>query len=107
MSINLLDFDAAGLTAFFAAQEESPFRAKQVLRWIHRFGETDFDGMTNIAKSLRAKLKEIASVCPPELLSDLVSEDGTRKFLFDVGDGNAIESVFIPEAERGDRKSVV
>ena len=101
MSVNLLDFDTDGLTAFFAAQDESPFRSKQVLRWIHRFGQTDFDSMTNIAKRLRERLKAMAFVEPPVLVSDKISEDGTRKFLFDIGGGNAIESVFIPEAGRG------
>ncbi|MDR2507715.1 MAG: 23S rRNA (adenine(2503)-C(2))-methyltransferase RlmN [Candidatus Accumulibacter sp.] len=101
MFVNLLDFDTDGLTALFAAQDESPFRSKQVLRWIHRFGQTDFDSMTNIAKRLRERLKAMAFVGPPGLVSDKISEDGTRKFLFDIGGGNAIESVFIPEAGRG------
>ncbi|MDR1368000.1 MAG: 23S rRNA (adenine(2503)-C(2))-methyltransferase RlmN [Candidatus Accumulibacter sp.] len=101
MSVNLLDFDTAGLAAYFAAQNESAFRAKQVLRWIHRLGQADFDGMTNIAKDLRAKLKNSAFVVPPRLVSDRVSKDGARKFLFDIGDGNAIETVFIPEDGRG------
>ncbi|TRZ91373.1 MAG: 23S rRNA (adenine(2503)-C(2))-methyltransferase RlmN [Rhodocyclaceae bacterium] len=101
MTTNLLDLDAAGLNDFFAEMGEKPFRAKQVLRWLHRFGEGDFDAMTDIAKSLRAKLKDQACIVPPPLLSDMKSEDGTRKFLFDVGGGNAIETVFIPEADRG------
>ncbi|WP_153109357.1 23S rRNA (adenine(2503)-C(2))-methyltransferase RlmN [Propionivibrio limicola] len=101
MTINLLDFDAAGLTAFFASQGEKPFRAKQVLRWIHRFGQSDFEAMTDIAKSLREKLKTLAVVAPPAIVSDKLSDDGTRKFLFDVGAGNAIETVFIPEDDRG------
>jgi len=101
MTVNLLDFDAAGLTAFFAEHGEKPFRACQVLRWIHRFGESDFDAMTDIAKSLREKLKDMASVSPPTVISDKLSDDGTRKFLFDVGGGNAIETVFIPEDDRG------
>ena len=99
--VNLLDFNAAGLTAFFAEHGEKPFRARQVLRWIHRFGQSDFDAMTDIAKSLREKLRAIAVVLPPSLVSDKHSDDGTRKFLFDVGAGNAIETVFIPEDERG------
>ena len=99
--INLLDFDAAGLTAFFAQHGEKPFRARQVLRWMHRAGESDFDAMTDLAKSLREKLKVIAAVVPPAVISDRLSDDGTRKFLFDVGGGNAIESVFIPEDDRG------
>lgn len=99
--INLLDFDAAGLTAFFADHGEKPFRARQVLRWMHRSGVADFDAMTDIAKSLREKLRVIACVTPPAVVSDRLSEDGTRKFLFDVGGGNAIETVFIPEDDRG------
>jgi 23S rRNA (adenine2503-C2)-methyltransferase len=101
MAINLLDFDAAGLTAFFAEHGEKPFRAKQVLRWMHRFGRSDFDAMTDIAKSLREKLKAMAVVLPPAVVSDKLSDDGTRKFLFDVGGGNAVETVFIPEDDRG------
>ena len=101
MTVNLLDFDAAGLTAFFAGIGEKPFRAKQVLRWMHRFGQNDFDAMTDIAKSLREKLKAIASVTPPAIVSDKLSDDGTRKFLFDVGGSNAVETVFIPEDDRG------
>ena len=98
---NLLDFDAEGLTAWFAEQGEKPFRAKQVLRWIHRSGVADFDAMTDIAKSLREKLKATAVIAPPTVVSDKISEDGTRKFLIDVGNGNAVETVFIPEVERG------
>ncbi|WP_300453417.1 23S rRNA (adenine(2503)-C(2))-methyltransferase RlmN [Accumulibacter sp.] len=101
MTVNLLDLDAAGLTAFFAGHGEKPFRAKQVLRWLHRFGQTDFGAMTDIAKGLREKLQSMAVVLPPKLIGDSVSDDGTRKFLFDVGGGNAVESVFIPEAGRG------
>lgn len=101
MTVNLLDFDAAGLSAFFAEQGEKPFRARQVLRWMHRFGQNDFDAMTDIAKTLREKLKAIAVVTPPAVVSDKLSDDGTRKFLFDVGAGNAVETVFIPEDDRG------
>ena len=101
MTVNLLDFDAAGLTAFFAEHGEKPFRARQVLRWMHRFGQDDFDAMTDLAKSLREKLKGMAAVTPPAIVSDKLSDDGTRKFLFDVGGGNAIETVFIPEDDRG------
>ena len=98
---NLLDLDADGMTAWFAAQGEKPFRAKQVLRWIHRSGVADFDAMTDIAKSLREKLKAKAVVMPPTVVSDKISDDGTRKFLIDVGNGNAVETVFIPEDTRG------
>ncbi|MDO8933450.1 MAG: radical SAM protein, partial [Rhodocyclaceae bacterium] len=101
MPVNLLDFDAEGLTAWFAQQGEKPFRARQVLRWMHQFGQDDFDAMTDIAKSLREKLKAMAAATPPPLISDRLSDDGTRKFLFDVGGGNAIETVFIPEDDRG------
>jgi len=101
MPVNLLDFDADGLTAWFAQQGEKPFRARQVLRWIHHFGEGDFNAMTDIAKSLREKLIATATVLPPPTVSDKLSDDGTRKFLFDVGNRNAVETVFIPEADRG------
>ena len=101
MPVNLLDFDAAGLTAFFAERGEKPFRARQVLRWLHRSGVGDFDAMTDIAKSLREKLKATATVTPPAIVADRLSGDGSRKFLFDVGAGNAVESVFIPEDDRG------
>lgn len=98
---NLLDFDAEDLTAWFAARGEKPFRARQVLRWMHHFGQADFDAMTDIAKSLREMLKANAVVLPPAIVSDKLSDDGTRKFLFDVGNGNAVETVFIPEDDRG------
>jgi 23S rRNA (adenine2503-C2)-methyltransferase len=101
MTVNLLDFDAAGLTAFFAELGEKPFRARQVLRWMHRCGEGDFAAMSDIAKTLRAKLTAAAVVAPPAIVSDRLADDGTRKFLFDVGGGNAVESVFIPEDDRG------
>lgn len=99
--INLLDFDADGLNAWFSQIGEKPFRARQVLRWMHRFGQSDFDAMTDLAKSLREKLKVMAVVQPPAIVSDKLSDDGTRKFLFDVGNGNAVETVFIPEDDRG------
>lgn len=101
VATNLFDFDAAGLTAFFAEHGEKPFRARQVLRWIHRFGQCDFNAMTDIAKSLREKLLAEAVVVPPTIVSDKLSDDGTRKFLFDVGGGNAVETVYIPEDDRG------
>ena len=101
MTVNLLDFDAEGLTAWFAQQGEKPFRARQILRWVHHFGESDFNAMTDIAKSLREKLLLTATVSPAPTISDKLSEDGTRKFLFDVGNRNAVETVFIPEDDRG------
>jgi len=99
--INLLDLTLPRLTEWFAQQGEKPFRAKQVFRWIHQRGVADFDAMTDIAKSLREKLKATAQVRAPAILSEHRSEDGTVKFLFDVGVGNGIETVFIPEDDRG------
>lgn len=98
---NLLDFDADALIAWFAERGEKPFRARQILHWVHRFGETDFDAMTDVAKSLRAQLKETACVQAPTPIRDSVSSDGTRKWLLDVGNGNAVETVYIPETNRG------
>ncbi len=101
MKTNLLDFDLTGLTAYFTQIGEKPFRAKQVMRWMHHFGVADFDEMTDIAKSLREKLKTQAEVAVPRELIGQISEDGTRKWLLDVGTGNGIETVFIPEDDRG------
>ena len=101
MAVNLLDFDAEGLTAWFAQQGEKPFRARQVLRWMHQHGEGDFNAMTDVARSLREKLAAVATVSPALTISDKLSDDGTRKFLFDVGNRNAVETVFIPEDDRG------
>ncbi|GGD91524.1 dual-specificity RNA methyltransferase RlmN [Caballeronia grimmiae] len=100
-TVNLLDLDAAGLVAYCGSLGEKPFRAKQLQRWIHQFGADDFDGMTDLAKSLREKLKGRASLAMPDIISDHVSADGTRKWLIDVGNGNAVETVFIPEETRG------
>jgi 23S rRNA (adenine2503-C2)-methyltransferase len=99
--VNLLDFDVDGLTSWFAQRGEKPFRARQVLRWMHRAGCDDFGRMTDVAKSLRAKLLVEAEVSGPRPISDSVAADGTRKWLLDVGQGNAVETVFIPEAARG------
>ena len=98
---NLLNFDAEQLSAWFAAQGEKPFRARQVLRWMHRAGEQDFAAMTDLAGSLREKLQREACVLSPQVMRDELSEDGTRKWLLDVGTGNAVETVFIPETDRG------
>jgi len=99
--VNLLDFDLKGLTDYFESIGEKPFRAKQVLRWLHQYGAENFEQMTDLAKGLRAKLAELAEIRPPRLLEEQVSEDGTRKFLLEVGPGNRVETVFIPEATRG------
>lgn len=101
MAVNLLNFDLPQLTAFFAEIGEKPFRAKQVMRWMHHFGESDFTRMSDLAKSLREKLSVSAEVEPPRLIKEQLSDDGTRKWLLDVGAGNGIETVFIPEDERG------
>jgi 23S rRNA (adenine2503-C2)-methyltransferase len=98
---NLLDFTLPRMTEWFAAHGEKPFRAKQVFQWIHQRGVAEFDAMTDLAKPLRAKLNEIAEVRPPAVLSEHRSADGTVKWLFDVGVGNGIETVFIPEDDRG------
>ncbi len=99
--VNLLDLDAAGLAAFVESLGEKPFRARQLLRWIHRRGAGGFDAMTDLAKSLRGKLAERAAIAAPVVVRDATSADGTRKWLLDVGQGNAIETVFIPEDDRG------
>ena len=99
--VNLLDFTLPQLTEWLAAQGEKPFRAKQLFQWIHQRGVADFDAMTDIAKSLRDKLKAVAEVRAPAVLSEHRSADGTVKWLFDVGVGNGIETVFIPEDDRG------
>ena len=101
MSINLLDFDQPKLAAFFAELGEKPFRAKQLMRWIHHFGVIDFRQMTDVAKTLREKLAQVAVIQPPAVKLEQISEDGTRKWLIDVGAGNGVETVFIPEADRG------
>lgn len=101
MTVNLLDFDATRLAGFFAEIGEKPFRAKQVMKWMHRFGESDFANMSDLAKSLREKLGEMAEIRPPELVRELDAADGTKKWLLSVGNGNAVETVFIPEANRG------
>ena len=98
---NLLDFDAQQLTVWFAEQGEKPFRAKQVQRWIYKAGESDFDAMSDLAISLREKLKQIACVQAPSVIREELASDGTRKWLLDVGTGNAVETVYIPEEDRG------
>ncbi|MDM0044100.1 23S rRNA (adenine(2503)-C(2))-methyltransferase RlmN [Variovorax dokdonensis] len=98
---NLLDFDLEGLAAFCERLGEKRFRATQLFRWIHQRGESDFARMTDLAKSLREKLSGNAHVAGLPILTQHESKDGTIKWLFDVGDGNAVEAVFIPEDDRG------
>jgi 23S rRNA (adenine2503-C2)-methyltransferase len=101
MSANLLDFDLEGLAAFCEGLGERRFRATQLFRWIHQRGVSDFDQMSDLAKSFREKLKTSARVECPSVISRHESTDGTIKWLFDVGNGNAVEVVFIPEDDRG------
>jgi len=101
MPVNLLDFDLKQLTDFVASVGEKPFRARQLMRWVHHFGESDFERMSDLAKSLREKLAQEAVVAVPKAMSDSTASDGTRKWLLDVGAGNGIETVFIPETSRG------
>ena len=89
------------LAAFCSGLGEKPFRATQLFRWIHQRGEADFSAMTDLAKSLRDKLAVSACVSAPAVLSQHASVDGTIKWLFDVGGGDAVEAVFIPETDRG------
>ncbi len=98
--VNLLDFDAAGLLAYCDKLGEKAFRAKQLLRWIHRHGAVSFDAMSDLAQTLRQKLQVAAELRAPTILTDQCASDGTRKWLLDVGAGNAIETVFIPERTR-------
>ena len=100
MKTNLLGLDARELGAFFAQIGERPFRAQQVMRWIHRCGEADFARMSDLAKGLREALERTAEVTPLSITRDSVALDGTRKWLLDVGNGNAVETVFIPESRR-------
>ena len=101
MTANLLEFDLEGLAVFCEALGEKRFRATQLFRWIHQRGAKDFDQMSDLAKSLREKLKTTAHITALPVISQHISADGTIKWLFDVGDGNAVESVFIPEDDRG------
>ena len=101
MTANLLDFDLDGLAVFCESLGEKRFRATQLFRWIHQKGASQFDDMTDLAKSLREKLKTSAHVLAPAVISQHLSADGTIKWLFDVGAGDAVEAVFIPEDDRG------
>ena len=99
--INLMDLDQAGLREFFESIGEKPFRAEQILKWVYHQGVTDFAEMTNLGLALRQRLAQIAIVEPPRILSSQTSIDGTTKWLMGFGGGNAVETVFIPEVNRG------
>ncbi|MEE9303767.1 MAG: 23S rRNA (adenine(2503)-C(2))-methyltransferase RlmN [Thiotrichaceae bacterium] len=99
--INLLDFSTEKLKAFFHERGEKPFRAVQLIKWIHQQGVADFDKMSNLSKSLRTDLQQIAEIRAPEVVTEQQSSDGTCKWLLRLDDGNCIEVVFIPESTRG------
>jgi 23S rRNA (adenine2503-C2)-methyltransferase len=98
---NLLDFDPAGLAAWMAARGDKPFRAKQVSRWVHQRFAGDFEAMTDLAKDARIALAAQATIAAPAVIRDSTAADGTRKWLLDAGQGNAVEAVYIPEDDRG------
>ena len=99
--VNLLNFDRQGLEAYFSDLGEKPFRATQLLKWIYQFGVDDFNEMSNLSKSLREKLIEVAEIKFPEIVTEQHSDDGTIKWLLRLDSGNSIETVFIPEGSRG------
>src|SRR6056297_1185864 len=99
--LNLLDLDRERLVEFFAQLGEKPFRARQILQWIHQRGVTDFDGMTDLSQGLRERLKALATIQSPRVIREQLSADGTIKWLLSVSGGSAVETVFIPEARRG------
>jgi 23S rRNA (adenine2503-C2)-methyltransferase len=101
MTVNLLDYDLDGLAVYCAELGEKRFRATQLFRWIHIKGASQFHEMSDLAKSLREKLTSEANISAPKIVSQHISSDGTIKWLFDVGAGDVIETVFIPEDDRG------
>ena len=101
MKRNLLDLDANGLAGFFEELGEKPFRARQVLKWVHQQGADDFAAMSDLAKGLREKLSGVARIHAPTIVGDTLASDGTRKWLMKVDAANAVEAVFIPETTRG------
>ncbi len=98
---DLLGLDKAGLAKFFTSIGEKPFRSTQIMKWIHQFGVSDFDEMTNLSKALREKLKQTAIIRTPKIIAEQKSEDGTIKWLLEVDQKNSVEAVFIPEKNRG------
>ncbi len=99
--VNLLNFNEAQMREFFHTLGEQPYRARQVLQWIHHFGQTDFAQMSNLSKVLRSKLMAMSEIRVPEIVSTQASQDGTHKWLLKLACGNCIETVFIPEKSRG------
>ncbi|PCJ31926.1 MAG: 23S rRNA (adenine(2503)-C(2))-methyltransferase RlmN [Gammaproteobacteria bacterium] len=98
---NLLGLDLKGLEGFFAEIGEKPFRARQLLQWIHQYRVVDFAEMTNLSKVLRQKLIEKAEITPPIIEEEHLSKDGTRKWIIKLSCGNSVETVYIPEGTRG------
>jgi len=98
---NLLDFDRQAFEAYFATMGEPSFRATQVMKWIHQSAVTDFQQMNNLSKALRQRLTDTAIIDNLKIKKDVLSVDGTRKWLLQLTDGNLIETVFIPEDDRG------
>jgi len=101
MTTNLLDLDGDGLARFILELGEKPFRARQLQRWIHRSGEGDFAKMSDLAKGFREKLSQTAEIRAPRVVRSGASSDGTHKWLIEVDGGSAVETVFIPESDRG------
>jgi len=99
--MDLLGMDRKAMEAFFTSIGEKPFRAGQVMKWIHQFGVSDFEEMTNLSKALREKLLKVAQVRTPKIVAEQISEDGTIKWLLEVDNHNSVEAVFIPEKNRG------
>ena len=99
--LNLLGLSRQKLEAFFTERGEKAFRASQVLKWIHQHGVIDIQAMTNLGRDLRARLMQTCEIRLPFSITEQQSVDGTRKWVLQLDDGNAIETVFIPEAERG------
>ncbi|MCC8988257.1 MAG: bifunctional tRNA (adenosine(37)-C2)-methyltransferase TrmG/ribosomal RNA large subunit methyltransferase RlmN, partial [Candidatus Contendobacter sp.] len=99
--LNLLDLDRRDLDAFFARLGEKPFRAVQLMKWLYHERVTDFAAMTNLGKALRERLAECAEIRLPEIVLDQASQDGSHKWLIRLDSGNSIETVFIPEPDRG------
>ncbi|MGH8473667.1 MAG: bifunctional tRNA (adenosine(37)-C2)-methyltransferase TrmG/ribosomal RNA large subunit methyltransferase RlmN, partial [Gammaproteobacteria bacterium] len=98
---DLLGLDRHALEGFFTGIGERPFRAAQIMKWLHQQGVAEFQAMSNLAKTLRARLTEIATVTSPVVRADRTSRDGTRKWLLGLARGDAVETVFIPERGRG------
>ena len=98
--INLMNLSPEVLKEFFESIGEKSFRAQQIMRWIYQFGVTDFEQMTNLRKDLRAKLKEMCVITAPEIVTEQKASDGTTKWALDIGDGQLVETVLIPEEDR-------